>query len=403
MHPIFNALKEISLTVIYHLLGFAADSIDDSLAFFSPIKRPDSNNKISDIDDWTDEKIMRELKSLVRNGQPALSGNRVRLLTPNTVLKLELAHGHSTQSTQSIEGTGLSLVFEKTMIPVSRLRRVLRPNMERFVVVMDFVRGTLLSDAWPTLSIFKKIRIAFILRRYIRELRQKATASPTTPPGPATSEPAICFAPSIFGSKRERRGPFQTANELSAFLYEMRRKAGKHFSSVWLKEGWDDTQPLVFSHLDLVPRNIILGTDGQVWVIDWGFSGYYPPWFEYVAMKRQARSEREIEGVSFDYWEILIPFICGPFFREERWYHSMAAGLIAVCQWMEYGEEEIGNLGPQADFPVHEGILNYRGENTVAVALWSMMPNITVSPMLSLAVDGVFNGGVGRIRTNNPV
>ncbi|ESK83683.1 glycoside hydrolase family 35 protein [Moniliophthora roreri MCA 2997] len=64
--------------------------------------------------------------------------------------------------------------------------------------------------------------------------------------------------------------------------------------------------------------------------------------------------------------------------------------------------KRIGNLGPQAKFPVHEGILNYQGENTVAVALWSMTPNVTVSPTLSLAADGVFNGGVGRIRTNNP-
>ncbi|THU84979.1 glycoside hydrolase family 35 protein [Dendrothele bispora CBS 962.96] len=63
--------------------------------------------------------------------------------------------------------------------------------------------------------------------------------------------------------------------------------------------------------------------------------------------------------------------------------------------------KRVGNLGPQAKFPVHEGILDYRGLNTVAVALWSMTPNVTVAPKLTLQVDGMFQGGV-NVTTNNP-
>ena len=40
--------------------------------------------------------------------------------------------------------------------------------------------------------------------------------------------------------------------------------------------------------------------------------------------------------------------------------------------------------------------------STVAVALWAMEPNTTISPNLTLEVDGVFEGGVGGILTNNP-
>ena len=40
----------------------------------------------------------------------------------------------------------------------------------------------------------------------------------------------------------------------------------------------------VFTHLNLNPRNIILGDDGQVWLVDFGLSGFYPEWFEYTAM-----------------------------------------------------------------------------------------------------------------------
>ena len=41
---------------------------------------------------------------------------------------------------------------------------------------------------------------------------------------------------------------------------------------------------LVFTHLDLNPRNVMLGDDGRLWMIDFGLSGFYPEWFEYVAM-----------------------------------------------------------------------------------------------------------------------
>jgi hypothetical protein len=32
----------------------------------------------------------------------------------------------------------------------------------------------------------------------------------------------------------------------------------------------------------------------------------------------------------------------------------------------------VNNLGPQTTFPVPEGILNYNGNNTVALTLWSL-------------------------------
>ncbi|KAJ3728073.1 galactose-binding domain-like protein [Lentinula guzmanii] len=63
--------------------------------------------------------------------------------------------------------------------------------------------------------------------------------------------------------------------------------------------------------------------------------------------------------------------------------------------------KRVANLGPQWKFPVHEGILNYHGENTIAIALWSMTPDITVAPQLRIAVDGIFKGGV-NVTVNNP-
>ncbi|KAF9016306.1 glycoside hydrolase family 35 protein [Hymenopellis radicata] len=73
---------------------------------------------------------------------------------------------------------------------------------------------------------------------------------------------------------------------------------------------------------------------------------------------------------------------------------------LFVNGWMM--GKRVANLGPQAKFPVHEGILDYSGTNTVAIALWAMEENVILSPNLQLVVDGVYEGGVGKISTNNP-
>ncbi|KAJ3976779.1 glycoside hydrolase family 35 protein [Lentinula raphanica] len=72
---------------------------------------------------------------------------------------------------------------------------------------------------------------------------------------------------------------------------------------------------------------------------------------------------------------------------------------IFINGWML--GKRVANLGPQYKFPVHQGILDYQGVNTVAVALWSM-ENVSISPRLNLTIDGIFSGGIAMITTNNP-
>lgn len=73
--------------------------------------------------------------------------------------------------------------------------------------------------------------------------------------------------------------------------------------------------------------------------------------------------------------------------------------LLFVNGW--HMGKRVANLGPQFKFPVHQGILNFKGSNTVAVALWSLL-NTPVSPQLSLTLDSVIEGDLGRIEVNNP-
>ncbi|KAF8523825.1 glycoside hydrolase superfamily [Gautieria morchelliformis] len=81
--------------------------------------------------------------------------------------------------------------------------------------------------------------------------------------------------------------------------------------------------------------------------------------------------------------------------------HSQPFRALLFVNGWNYGKR-VGNLGPQVKFPVHQGLLNYNGNNTVAVALWGLEANATLTPKLSLVADGFIDGGVGPIATNNP-
>ena len=66
--------------------------------------------------------------------------------------------------------------------------------------------------------------------------------------------------------------------------------------------------------------------------------------------------------------------------------------------------KRVANMGPQTAFPVHEGILNYRGSNTLSVSLWSLggEPEDLRIPSLALQQTGIYEGGVGSVDVNNP-
>ncbi|EIN12800.1 glycoside hydrolase family 35 protein [Punctularia strigosozonata HHB-11173 SS5] len=93
-----------------------------------------------------------------------------------------------------------------------------------------------------------------------------------------------------------------------------------------------------------------------------------------------------------DYLDAPISFV---FDNVEQPYRA----YLFVNGWMM--GKRVANLGPQYRFPVPEGILNYRGNNTVAVALWAM-EQAPLEPSLRLELDGVYEGGFGRISVHNP-
>ena len=88
--------------------------------------------------------------------------------SPGTVAKFESDYYDSPSS----ESLTLDLIFHHTTIPVLRVRRGLHVAPRADVAtVMDYIPGRRLLQVWPTLSIFAKLRVAFVLRGYVRQLR----------------------------------------------------------------------------------------------------------------------------------------------------------------------------------------------------------------------------------------
>ena len=133
-----------------------------------------------------------------------------------------------------------------------------------------------------------------------------------------------------FGQVQFERGPFASYAELSAFFNRRAKMAYDYYrlpeDHPWRKERFDDSEALVLTHQDINPRNIIVGEDNRIWMIDFGWAGYYPPWFEYVAMMRQEEHEQDV-GNHYPYFESLIPFICGSYFEQEYWLDNMSWGF----------------------------------------------------------------------------
>lgn len=69
---------------------------------------------------------------------------------------------------------------------------------------------------------------------------------------------------------------------------------------------------------------------------------------------------------------------------------------IYVNGW-QYGKY-VNNVGPQTNFPVPEGILNYHGKNYVGVTLWGLDDGPTKIQGLELQVDAVIWSGRGDVR-----
>ncbi|KAK7696306.1 hypothetical protein QCA50_000960 [Cerrena zonata] len=238
----------------------------------------------------------------------------VRLLTPTVV-------GKYGSQLRTWEAQTMELVRTQTSVPVPRIHRVVEVGKSCYIF-MDYIPGQTLEECWPHLSIWRKLWVAWKLRSYIRQLRHiKLPQIEAGVPGPLTDDicqPKGCDNPA-FGEFEA--GPFSSYDEFILWL-------NGRFLVAWrfrpLKGGGTEPDilqadaPLVVTHGDLVPRNIILGDDGKLWVLDWGASGIYPIWLEYATMMRSAVRKFNTNSYVAPSWFRLIRFVCGVYDKQYR-------------------------------------------------------------------------------------
>lgn len=212
----------------------------------------------------------------------------------------------------------MRLVWDYTTIPIPYPYRALRLRHST-LIVMDFVGGERLDRAWPTLSLWSRLRVAWTLRSYVRQLRRIPIPPPPFP-GPLGPEPAECHGTAFqFFPRYLQERAWTTTEEL---LGALKKTADDRFydhhddQEPIPRPEFEYTGPLVFTHNDLNMRNIILGKDGKIWLIDWDYSGYYPRYFEYLSMYVPAQDARE--GYAPSLWSYH-PFVTDPYFPVHAW------------------------------------------------------------------------------------
>ncbi|KAK0430978.1 hypothetical protein EV421DRAFT_1743546 [Armillaria borealis] len=196
------------------------------------------------------------------------------------------------------EALAQELVHKRSSIPVPAIWRVVHLNDHGSVIIMDHIPGSTLAEAWPTMTLWQKIRTALSLQSYV----PSAQIHPTSP------------SPHSWAACRRRTG-------WALFRLAHLRPYETHPGGPLPDDG-----TLVFSHVDLALRNVIMGKDGQLWLIDFATVGFYPKWFEYINMRMDAEVEfrREYDWV----WNAILPFVCDPYFSTYDWIATVAPDYL---------------------------------------------------------------------------
>ncbi|KIM78178.1 hypothetical protein PILCRDRAFT_824646 [Piloderma croceum F 1598] len=303
-----------------------ADMLSYTLVRFSSLSHSQTTTtEPSPSEDWTDDEIRERMKTApplpdaIWNFHdivpppgnytgPVITGYSIVVLCQDTVVKRGISYYLDP------EVRALDFVRRNTSIPVPKIRRYITSETSAYIL-LEKIEGTRLDKLWPSYSPLQRFLTAWILRGYILELREASSIYHRCHvPGPMADVPRYCHGPHfLFGDRN--RGPFEHSRQLLDYFGTRSWGSGPRFDDSY------NSQPLVLTHNDLSMRNIVVGHDGKLWLVDWGWSGFYPPFCEYIATKSAAYNDKAPKS-----WWKYIPLITGAWPKEEM----IAAGPAFV-------------------------------------------------------------------------
>ncbi|ROT37804.1 kinase-like protein [Sodiomyces alkalinus F11] len=178
------------------------------------------------------------------------------------------------------EVEAMQYIAEHTTIPVPKVYKVHTTSDHRIYIEMEYVEGVTLDSAWRKegrLTPEQKKTIFEDIKDYVSVLRAL--------PPPADDLVASALQNPAYDCRIGSRflGPFTHADFHSLLRQRMPLEyvescLGDEVAKVHTTASYRTC----FTHGDLVPRNIIV-RDGRVAaLIDWGFAGWYPEYWEFT-------------------------------------------------------------------------------------------------------------------------
>ncbi|KAE8139815.1 hypothetical protein BDV38DRAFT_241251 [Aspergillus pseudotamarii] len=156
---------------------------------------------------------------------------------------------------------------------------------------MDFVPGDPLDNVWEGLNDGQKDVLVEDLRKYVSELRElKGKRIGALNGGPTRLITGYQTVQEEWPFESE--GLFNQFQEIQGIDTRMHASQDDDSSqsddSLQDKETRQEKAEIVFTHGDLVPRNILVNDKGNITaLVDWEFAGYYPKYWEYSRASRE--------------------------------------------------------------------------------------------------------------------
>ncbi|CAK1359988.1 hypothetical protein CB0940_06103 [Cercospora beticola] len=176
------------------------------------------------------------------------------------------------------EVAAMEFARSRTSMPIPKVYNCyLVEDTQKWCILMEYVDGTNLTQAWEEASDECKTQIVHQLRGFLEELRSVK--------GEFIGSVDRTFCrDQFFEDQDDTFGPFATEAEFHNALISVMRSVQ---SNAWVEMvvGFVESLPthdIVLTHSDFHPRNIIVRDDKVVAILDWELAGFYPAYWEYV-------------------------------------------------------------------------------------------------------------------------
>jgi aminoglycoside phosphotransferase (APT) family kinase protein len=201
---------------------------------------------------------------------------------------------------QSLECEALNMLMIQSMtsIPVPKVKQLIVDHRSYYLVI-ERINGRTLEACWSQLGLFAQLRIAWTLRGYVSQLRRLQRSVPGRIDG-SVCEGYLCT--------EQGSGPFSSYSDFTSWYNHKLEVVQRVKRAPLDAERFDSSWPLVFTHGDINPGNIIMAEDGTLFLIDWNYSGFFPIWHEYSCMEWYCWQRGAPRS-----WRLLVPFISGEY------------------------------------------------------------------------------------------